>query len=97
MRRWSTLLAAFSLLAMMSGCCDHVAGVCDCDPWHDQHPFLTNHGVEHSYADVPHGIAMGAGMIVPGTAVPTATAPANGDNGSPVITPQAMPAVQEEE
>jgi hypothetical protein len=90
MRRWSTLLAAFSLLAIMSGCWDHTAGVCDCDPWHDQHPFLTNHGVEHSYADVPHGAAIGAGMIVPGT-----VAPANGDSGSPVTTPQPMPTVEE--
>jgi hypothetical protein len=91
MRRWSTLLAAFSLLAIMStGCWEHTAGVCDCDPWHDHHPFPDSHGVQHSYADVPQGAAAAAGMVAPGTVTPT-----NGNNGSPVTTPQSMPPVEE--
>ena len=55
MRRWSVLLTGFSLLAMMSsGCWQHTAGICDCDPWHDHHDIPLGHGVAHSYADVPH-------------------------------------------
>ncbi len=73
MRRWSILLTAFSLLAMVSvGCWEHTAGVCDVDPWHD-HPVLPDgHGVAHSYADVPH--AGGAADLLPGNGAATRVA-----------------------
>jgi hypothetical protein len=45
MRRWTGLLSALSLLAVVAGGCHHTAGVCDCDTGHHAyHPGMDGLG-----------------------------------------------------